>query len=73
MDTCCLVYKHFTPVTYSPSKISCAVHCMHAPMQCFQNVLAYFASVRSYADKMFMKLRPGCGEGRVAPAFKMKK
>ncbi len=29
--------------------------CMHAPMQCFQNALAYFATVVSYARKMLMK------------------
>ena len=29
---------------------------MHAPMQCFQKALAYFATAVSYARKMFMKL-----------------
>jgi hypothetical protein len=27
----------------------------HAPMQCFQNALAYFATAVSYSRKMFMK------------------
>jgi hypothetical protein len=40
-------------VTYSSHKISYPViHCMHAPMQRFQNVLAF------YACKIFMKLTP---------------
>jgi hypothetical protein len=36
-------HKNITGVTNSPSKISCTIHCMHAPMQGVQNVLAYFA------------------------------
>jgi hypothetical protein len=32
---------------------------MHAPMRCFQNALAYFATVVSSTRKMFMKLTPG--------------
>jgi hypothetical protein len=32
---------------------------MHAPMQHFQNALAYFAVVVNYKHKMFMKLIPG--------------
>ncbi len=32
---------------------------MHAaPMQCFQNALAYFATVLNYKGKMSMKLTP---------------
>jgi hypothetical protein len=34
---CGQFHEHFTSVTYSSSKISCAVHCM----QRFQNALAY--------------------------------
>ncbi len=37
----------------------CTIHCMHAPIQWFQNALAYFAKAVSYACKMFMKLAPG--------------
>jgi hypothetical protein len=52
--------NHFTSVIYSPGKIICTViHCIHAPMQCFQNALAYFATGVSYACKMFIKLTPG--------------
>jgi hypothetical protein len=29
---------------------------MHAPMQCFQNVLAYFSLAFNYERKIFMKL-----------------
>jgi hypothetical protein len=39
-------YKHFRHVNYSSSKISYTIaHCMHAPVQCFQNALAYFVMV----------------------------
>jgi hypothetical protein len=31
---------------------------MHAPMQCCQNTLAYFAIAVSYMRKMFMQLSP---------------
>ncbi len=34
-------------------------YCMHAPMACFQNALAYFATAVSYACKMFLKLTTG--------------
>ncbi len=34
---------------------------MHAPRQCFQRTLAYFATAVSYARKMFMKLTPCVG------------
>jgi hypothetical protein len=41
---------------------------MHAPVQRFQNVLAYFATTISYRHQMFMKSMPeisvGCGGGR---------
>jgi hypothetical protein len=40
VETCGQFNKHFTSVTYNPSKISFAAHRMHAPMQCFQNALA---------------------------------
>ncbi len=33
--------------------------CMHAPMACFQNAAAYFATVVSYPRKMFVKWTPG--------------
>jgi hypothetical protein len=40
-------------------KITCTVvNCMHGPMPCFQNALAYFATAVSYEGKMFMKLPP---------------
>jgi len=45
IDTCGQFHNHFMHVSYSPSKISCAVHCMHAFMQCFQNALAFLAKV----------------------------
>jgi len=54
--------KHFTQVTYGPSKISCnIINCRHAPMQRSENALAYFAMVVSYTCKMFMKLSPEHG------------
>jgi hypothetical protein len=31
---------------------------MHAPMLCFKNALAYFATAISYEHKIFMKLTP---------------
>ncbi len=46
-----IFYKHFTLVTYGPSKTSC----YHA---IFKNVLAHFALSVSYKRKMFMKLTP---------------
>ncbi len=51
--------KLFTCVAYSPSKISCTAHCMHAPMQCVQNAQAYFGAVIGYRCKIFMNLTPG--------------
>jgi hypothetical protein len=54
-----LFHKHFTVVTYSHSKISWTINCIHAPMQCFQNALAYLATAVSYMRKMFLKLVPG--------------
>ncbi len=50
IDTCGQFHKHFTLVTY---KLCCAIHRMHVPMQCFLNVLAYFATVVSYERKKF--------------------
>jgi hypothetical protein len=36
-------------VAYGPSTITgTVIHCMYAPMQCFQNALAYFAMTVSY-------------------------
>jgi hypothetical protein len=35
LAVCGQFHKLFTGVTYSPSKISCTVHCMQAPMQYF--------------------------------------
>ena len=50
------------------NKISCTIHCMHAPVQRLQNVLAYFATTISNEIKRFMKSMPeisvGCGGGR---------
>jgi hypothetical protein len=51
------VIKHFIHVNYGPSKTSC----VHARVNCFQNVLAYFALLVSYPRKMFMKLKPSAG------------
>ncbi len=42
--TCCQFPKHFTLITYGPCKVSYVIHWMHAPMHCFQNVPAYFAT-----------------------------
>ncbi len=51
------LYRLFMRVTYNPDKMSCTVvHCMHVPLQRFQNALAYFATAVSY--EMFMKLTP---------------
>jgi hypothetical protein len=48
--------------TYSHIKISSAIiHCIHGPMQCFQNALTYFAMAVSYKLRMFMKLTPWAG------------
>jgi hypothetical protein len=47
--------KHFSRITCDTCKISCAVI---APMQCFQNALAYFAVAVTYAHKMPIKLVP---------------
>jgi hypothetical protein len=41
--TCSQFHKHLTLVTNGPSKISSTVHCMYAPMLCFQNALTYFS------------------------------
>ncbi len=39
--------------------INCTIiHCMHVPMQCYQNAPTYFATVVSYMCKMFMKSTP---------------
>jgi hypothetical protein len=38
---------------------------MHAPMHCFQNGLAYFATAVIYNCKMFMKLTPGRRSHRI--------
>jgi hypothetical protein len=41
LDTYGQFNKHFMDETYGTSKITCTiVHCMHAPIKCFQNVLA---------------------------------
>ncbi len=40
-------------INYRPSNISFTIH---APVQCFQNVLAYLVTDVSYSRKMFMKL-----------------
>jgi hypothetical protein len=43
------VIKHFMHVTRGINAISCtAIHCTHAPMQCKQNALAYFAVLVGY-------------------------
>jgi hypothetical protein len=59
IDTCGQFHAHFTHVTYHPNIISCIVNCKHAPMQCFQNTVAYLATAVSYTCKMFMKWTPG--------------
>jgi hypothetical protein len=43
----------FNCVTYAPTNLICTV--VHAPMQRFQNALAYFAVAVSYVLKIFMK------------------
>jgi hypothetical protein len=53
--TCSQFHKHLTLVTNGPSKISSTVHCMYAPMLCFQNALAYFDMAVSYMSKKFVK------------------
>jgi hypothetical protein len=40
IGTCGQFNKHFTSVTYGPSKVSCTVHSNQAPIQCYQNALA---------------------------------
>jgi hypothetical protein len=40
------------------SKVSYTVLCIHAQMQCFQNVVAHFATALSFARKMFKKFTP---------------
>ncbi len=42
-------------VTYGPSKISSSVQCIHGPMQCLQNALAYIALAINYKQKILMK------------------
>ncbi len=49
--SCDQFQKHFTSVTYAPSKISCTIYCKHAPIQCFFNALAYFSTAVSYGCK----------------------
>jgi len=49
-----------TLLTYN--QLSCSViHCAHAPMQYFQNALAYFSTVVNYMTKLLMKLTSGTG------------
>jgi len=56
---CSGVPKHFTRVTYAPSKISC-ISFNEFKLPCsFQNAVTYLATIVSYACKMFMKLSPG--------------
>jgi hypothetical protein len=52
-------HKYFTRVTNSLGKISFTIHCIHATVQGFQKVPAYFAMAVSYALKMFMESTPG--------------
>jgi hypothetical protein len=60
-DTCGRFHKHFTCVTYNPSKISFTAHPLHAlPTGCvacsvLQNI---FAVAVSHTHTMFMKLTP---------------
>ncbi len=53
LSLCGQSQKHFTSVTYSPGKIRWIIQCEHAPMQCFQNSLAYLAMAENYTCKMF--------------------
>jgi hypothetical protein len=53
-SSCCEFHKTFMIVTYGSSEIR-----RHAPMQCFQNARAYFATAIGYEHKMFMKSPPG--------------
>jgi len=43
-DTYGQYHKHFPLVTYSPSKKSLTILCMHSPMQCFQNKAGLFVT-----------------------------
>ena len=49
--SCGPFHKHFTSVTYYPSKISLAIHCMHALMQWFQNEM--FMQLGANVIKLF--------------------
>jgi hypothetical protein len=50
--------KHFTGVTYSPSKVSCTTHQKNFPCSVLQIALAYFAMTVACGCKLFMKLTP---------------
>ncbi len=45
-------------INYNAGKISCAIHCMHAPMQHIQNALTYFTTAVKLTCKMLIKLTP---------------
>jgi hypothetical protein len=53
----CQFNKHFTFLTYYPSKVRHTVLCTNVRQ--FQKALAYFATVVSYARKMFVKSTTG--------------
>jgi hypothetical protein len=38
--------------------MTCNIQYLHASVQCFQNVLAYFATAVTYTRKMILKLTP---------------
>jgi len=50
--------KYFTRVNYSFSQIRWTIHRLLASMHCFQNRLAYFATIVSYVCKMFIAPSP---------------
>ncbi len=52
--------KLFTIVSYNNSLIRYSGHFMHASIKCFRNTLAYFATVVSYARKIFIKSTHVC-------------
>jgi hypothetical protein len=59
IGTCDQSHKYFTHAPFEPSKISCTVPCVHAPVHCCQNAPAYFCEASSYRHKMIMKLTLG--------------
>jgi hypothetical protein len=51
-----LSLKHFTAISYGPSKIYCTGHCMHLPNIVKAGMLAYFSTTVSY-DRIFLDLK----------------